>query len=70
VLAVVEDQEQAPIAQGRQEGRQQRLARLLTNPDGRGDRRGDEVRIGQRRQLDQPDAVGIRAPDAFGNFER
>jgi hypothetical protein len=70
VLAVVEHQEQVSGAQGRQECRQQGLARLLAHSDGRRHGRDDHGRIDQGRQLDQPDRLGKGPNDGTGDVQR
>ena len=59
VLAIVQDQEQFFAAQVGPQGLDQRAARLLAHSQRRRDLLGDEERIGQRRVLDQPAALGL-----------
>ena len=57
VLAVVQDQQQAPGPEVIREGLGQRTARLLANTQNGGHSLGHESRVGQRRQFHQPNAV-------------
>ena len=64
VLAVVQHQQQTTGAQVVGQRRRQRPARLLANAQDGGDRVRHQLGIGQRRQLDQPDAVRERVQHA------
>ncbi len=57
MLAVVQDQQQLPGAEGAQHGVQSRSTRLLRDRHRRQDRVGHQRRVSQRRQLDEPDAI-------------
>ena len=58
VLEVVEHQQQPPLPQVVDHGVAQRPLALLPHPQRRRDGRGHEGRVGQRRQVDEPDPVG------------
>ena len=59
VLAVVEEEQQVlGLEKGRQ-GLDQRLAGRLAHAKGRGDGLGHQRRVGERGQLDQPDAIRV-----------
>jgi hypothetical protein len=60
VLEVVEQEQEVPLPQILRHGLLQTLPRLLTQPEGRRGRRGDERRIRQPRQIDQEGAIGKR----------
>ena len=61
MLAVVQHQQQAPAGQPVPHDVRRRPARLVGHAQRARHRRGHQVRVGQRRQLDQPDAVRVVA---------
>jgi hypothetical protein len=70
MLAVVQHEQQTALAEGGSERIDDGLACGFTNTDGGGDAMGDQLRVGQRSQLDQPDAVGIAVGHLGCQLER
>jgi hypothetical protein len=58
LLQVVEDQEQPLLIDPPDEKVEEISARVCTDPKDRGDRSGHELRISDRREVDEKDAVG------------
>ena len=70
VLAVVEDQQHGPVAQVRDERVDDRQAALLPDAERRRDRLRHEARIRDRRELDEPRAVGEAVEHVGRELER
>src|SRR5262249_4127917 len=70
VLAVVQHQQQQPVGQRRQQRVREELPGHLRHPERAGRRARDEAGIGQRRQLDQPGAVGVGGGEVGGRGQR
>ena len=67
MLEVVQHQEQAPSGNGRGEGRGDRLLTALAHTEGMRQRGGDQIWLGQRRQLDPGHPVGELVRHLRGN---
>ncbi len=70
VLGVVEYEQELPRPQVVLQRLRKAPARLLAEPERRRHRLRDETRVGQRRQLDQPDAVRERFDEFRRNLQR
>ncbi|HSC24319.1 MAG TPA: hypothetical protein VLG08_11440 [Casimicrobiaceae bacterium] len=70
VLGIVEHQEQTHRAQVLGERLQHRLAGLLLQSERRDRRLGDEIRIPQRGELDEPCAIAVAMDGALGDAQR
>ena len=70
VLAVVQHQQQLLGRAGASASvSSERPPRLLAHAERRGDRLGHQRRVGQRRQLHQPDAVGVGRQRLAGELQ-
>jgi hypothetical protein len=69
VLAVVQEEQQAPGPQRVGERGQQGPTPLLAHPDGGGHGLGHQPRVAQRGQLHQPGAVGVRGQRLGGRLQ-
>ena len=69
VLAVVEDEQGIPGREMRREAFPQRPARLFLDPQSRGDGDLDSGCILDRREIDEPDAVGVASKPPLGELE-
>jgi hypothetical protein len=69
MLAIVEDEQQATRSQRGRQGVNERPARLLRYPQRRGHRVRCERAVGQRSQLDQDHAIGVRCGRAACDFD-
>ena len=70
LLAVVEDQQRLPRLQMRAQRVRERLARLLAHGEHLRRLVRDERRIADRREVQEPDAVGIRVEHVGGDLQR
>jgi hypothetical protein len=70
VLAVVEDDQGPPAGERLRHRVGERSALALADAQGRGDGLGEQVGRVERRQLDQPDAVGEAVGQAGDELER
>ena len=70
VLEVVEHEQCVPLAQVRPEVVQERHVAALLHAEHAGNRRGDEVGVAERRQLDEPDAVLELVQDLASDGDR
>jgi len=70
VLAVVKDEEQFARLQVLDEHVEQRVAWRLADVENRGHRLDDHLRIGDRAQLHEPDALGVLFQQAAANLQR
>jgi hypothetical protein len=69
VLAVVEHQQPDPVLQGGRHTFTHGLARLLNDPQHRGDRVGHRRRVGDRCELEKPDPIGKFVHQLRGDFQ-
>ena len=69
VLEVVEHQEQAPRSQIGAQRRLDRLGGGFANAERAGDGGGDQRRGRDRRQRDEPDAIGVRLDQIGGDLQ-
>ncbi len=70
LLEVVEDQQQALLADVRDKRVEDRAARVTSDAERSGDRRRDKVRVADRRQVDEDDAVRESIPTRRADLER
>ena len=70
VLAVVEQEQQAPVLDEFHQGFEDRPPGLFLYAEHRGHRLRDEARIGDRRQFHEPHAVGIVVQHLCGHLQR
>ncbi len=70
VLAVVHHEQQLTSSEIRCQRRGERLRPMLADAERPRHRRGHQRRLGQRRQLDQPDPVGEPVPDLGRDTQR
>ena len=69
LLEVVQDQQQPPLADGRDERVEDRAARVSADAERGGDRRRDQVRVADRRKVDEDDAVRKSIRERRADFE-
>jgi len=70
MFAVVKDDEALPVADAAHQRLDDRPPRLLLHAQDRRHRLRHDLRVGERRELDEPDAVGIIVHDVDRDLQR
>jgi hypothetical protein len=70
VLTVVQHQQQTPLLEAGDKRVPQRAARLLVHPECGGDGLRHQSGVDQRRQFDQPDAIGVVGQHCLSQRQR
>ncbi len=70
MLAIVEHEQEPPASDELLQRLADRPAGLFPDPERRGDRIGNEARIGHRREVHEPDTVGVRVQHLGGEPQR
>ncbi len=70
MLAVIEHQQQLPRSQRLYKCRCRRLTVVLGDAEGRREGRGHQIRLRERRQIDEADPIGVRILNFMSKLQR